>query len=152
MEKRLYRSRDNKVISGVCGGIAEYLDIDATIVRLLWAVTILFAGTGILAYVLCIFIIPEEPRYKDEDGGGDEYEEENEVADDEEETTHGKREIIKENKNKNNNLVGLIFIVVGMMFIANKILWWLNIDFMWELFWPGLLVIFGVYLIAKKRG
>lgn len=149
MEKKLYRSRENRVISGVCGGIAEYFDIDATLIRLLWAITILFAGTGILAYVLCILIIPEEPINKAKDNE-DEDEEETIVIDDEE-TTYEKREIIKENKNSTYG-IGLIFIAVGMMFIARKIFWWLNIDFAWGLFWPGLLVIFGVYLIVKKRG
>ncbi|MEA3423676.1 MAG: PspC domain-containing protein [Bacillota bacterium] len=147
MEKKLYRSRENKVVSGVCGGIAEYFDIDATLIRLLWAITILFAGTGILAYVLCILIIPEAPMDKVKE---DEDEDENAVVDDEE-TTNEKREIIKENKNSTYG-VGLIFIAVGMMFIARKIFWWLNIDFAWGLFWPMLLVFFGVYLIVKKRG
>jgi phage shock protein PspC (stress-responsive transcriptional regulator) len=152
MEKKLYRSRENRVISGVCGGIAEYFDIDATLIRLLWAITILFAGTGILAYVLCILIIPEEPIYKDKDKDNEDEEEYDEtVVMDDEETTYEKREIIKENKNSTYG-IGLIFIAVGMMFIARKIFWWLNIDFAWGLFWPGLLVIFGVYLIAKKRG
>ena len=152
MEKKLYRSRENRVISGVCGGIAEYFDIDATLIRLLWAITILFAGTGILAYVLCILIIPEEPIYKDKDKDNEDEEEYDEtVVMDDEETTYEKREITKENKNSTYG-IGLIFIAVGMMFIARKIFWWLNIDFAWGLFWPGLLVIFGVYLIAKKRG
>ncbi|HPT84146.1 MAG TPA: PspC domain-containing protein [Limnochordia bacterium] len=59
MSKRLYRSRDRK-IGGVCGGIAEYLNVDPTIVRLIWAVLALFYGTGILAYILAWIIIPEQ--------------------------------------------------------------------------------------------
>ena len=62
MEKKLYRSRKNKSIAGVCGGIAEYLKIDVTIVRLIWALAILCAGTGLLAYIVCAFVIPEEPE------------------------------------------------------------------------------------------
>ncbi len=60
MSKRLYRSRDRK-IGGVCGGIAEYFNMDPTIVRLIWAVLALAYGTGILAYVLAWIIIPEDP-------------------------------------------------------------------------------------------
>lgn len=60
MSKRLYRSRDKK-IGGVCGGIAEYFNMDPTIVRLIWAVLALAYGTGILAYVLAWIIIPEDP-------------------------------------------------------------------------------------------
>jgi phage shock protein C len=59
--KRLYRSRTNKIIAGVCGGIAEYSNLDPTIVRLLWLLLSLIWGTGIVAYIIAWIIIPEEP-------------------------------------------------------------------------------------------
>ena len=62
MEKRLYKSRNNKIISGICGGIAEYLNIDPTIVRLLWIVFTFAGGAGILAYIICIFVFPDNPN------------------------------------------------------------------------------------------
>ena len=62
MEKKLYRSRKNKSIAGVCGGIAEYFKIDVTIIRLIWALVILCAGTGLLAYIVCAVVIPEAPE------------------------------------------------------------------------------------------
>ncbi|MBR3979168.1 MAG: PspC domain-containing protein [Oscillospiraceae bacterium] len=62
MEKKLYRSRKDKQIAGVCGGIAAYFKIDASIVRLIWALAILCAGTGLLAYIVCAFVIPEAPE------------------------------------------------------------------------------------------
>jgi len=58
MQKRLYRSSKNKVICGVCGGIGEYFDIDPTIVRLLWILFALGLGSGILAYIIAIIIMP----------------------------------------------------------------------------------------------
>ena len=62
MEKKLYRSVTNKKIAGVCGGIAEYFNIDPTIVRLIWAiVTVCGFGTGVLLYIICAFVIPEKP-------------------------------------------------------------------------------------------
>ena len=60
MEKKLYRSTANKTIAGVCGGLAEYLNIDATIVRVIWALVGL-SGAGLLAYLICALIIPEKP-------------------------------------------------------------------------------------------
>ncbi|MCF0136319.1 MAG: PspC domain-containing protein [Lachnospiraceae bacterium] len=60
MDKKLYRSTGNKMIAGVCAGVANYLNVDVTVVRLLWAVVSLFAGAGILAYLLAWFIIPED--------------------------------------------------------------------------------------------
>mgnify|MGYP004718656311 FL=1 len=57
--KRLYKSRNNKMICGVCAGIADYFNIDPSIVRVLWAVPALAAGTGVLAYIACAIILPE---------------------------------------------------------------------------------------------
>ena len=60
MEKKLYRSTTNKTIAGVCGGLAEYLNIDPTIIRVLWALVAL-SGAGLIAYLVCALIIPEKP-------------------------------------------------------------------------------------------
>ncbi len=61
MNKKLYRSTSQVKISGVCGGIAEYFNIDATIVRLIWALaTLMNFFVGVVAYVACVFIIPED--------------------------------------------------------------------------------------------
>ena len=57
--KRLYKSRNNKMICGVCAGIADYFNMDPSIVRVLWAVLALAAGTGVLAYIACAIILPE---------------------------------------------------------------------------------------------
>lgn len=59
--KRLYRSRRERMIGGVCGGLAEYLDTDPTIIRLALALSVLLGGAGILAYLIMWIIIPEEP-------------------------------------------------------------------------------------------
>lgn len=55
--KKLYRSETDKMLCGVCGGIAEYFDVDPTIIRLLWAV-LACTGSGILAYIIAAVIIP----------------------------------------------------------------------------------------------
>ena len=62
MKKRLYRSNSDKKLAGVCSGIAEYLGIDPTLVRLIWALLVLCAGSGVLAYIVCALIIPEKPE------------------------------------------------------------------------------------------
>lgn len=60
MDKKLYRNTNEKMIAGVCSGLAEYLKIDATIVRLIWAL-IGLSGAGIVAYLIAALIIPEKP-------------------------------------------------------------------------------------------
>lgn len=69
MMKKLYRSKTDVKISGICGGIAEYLGIDSTIVRVLWVLGSFLTALmfGLLLYVVCVFIIPEDPGYIDAD-------------------------------------------------------------------------------------
>ncbi|MGN1378431.1 MAG: PspC domain-containing protein [Dorea sp.] len=60
-QKRLYRSRDSRMICGVCGGLAEYLNVDPTLVRLATVLIACMAGSGILAYIIAAIIIPDQP-------------------------------------------------------------------------------------------
>jgi len=62
MEKKLYRIKEGKMIAGVCNGLAEYFNIDPTIVRLALVLFSLFGGCGILAYIIALIIIPEKPE------------------------------------------------------------------------------------------
>jgi phage shock protein C len=64
MDKKIYLSETNKKIGGVCGGIGDYFNIDATLVRLIWIViTLMTMGTGILAYIIAWVVIPQQPRF-----------------------------------------------------------------------------------------
>ena len=60
--KRLYRSRTDRYIAGVCGGLGKYFDVDPTIIRIIWAVSVLGMGFGILAYLVAWILIPLEPE------------------------------------------------------------------------------------------
>ncbi len=61
MKKRLYKSCTNKMLDGVCAGIAEYFEIDPTLVRLAWVLFTCMGGAGILAYIVCAIVIPRYP-------------------------------------------------------------------------------------------
>lgn len=63
MEKRLYKSNDNKMADGVCGGIAEYLGVDPTLVRVAWIVFCAAGGSGFLAYVIAAVLMPRRPAF-----------------------------------------------------------------------------------------
>lgn len=70
MKKRLYKSTTDKKIFGVCGGLAEYFNIDPVIIRVIWAVLVLFWGTGLLLYLIFAFVLPKDtdaPRVIDVD-------------------------------------------------------------------------------------
>lgn len=58
MDKKLYRSTSNKIVAGVCGGLADYFGLDATLIRIIWILLILMAGTGILAYIIAWILMP----------------------------------------------------------------------------------------------
>lgn len=62
MNRKLYKSNENKMLDGVCGGIAEYFDIDPTVVRLGWVVFCALGGSGILAYIIAAIVIPRRPE------------------------------------------------------------------------------------------
>jgi phage shock protein C len=61
MNKKLYLSQEDKKLFGVCGGLAEYFDVDSTLVRVLWIVGIFAAGSAILAYLICAAVMPKKP-------------------------------------------------------------------------------------------
>lgn len=63
MKKRLYRSRADRRIAGVCGGIADYLAVDPTIVRIIWVLFAIAGGPGVVLYIILAAVIPEEPAY-----------------------------------------------------------------------------------------
>ena len=65
MEKRLVRNVQDKKIAGVCAGLAKYFNIDPTLVRVLWIISVCALGTGILAYAVCWFVMPEEGATQD---------------------------------------------------------------------------------------
>lgn len=61
MSKKLYKSNTNKMIDGVCGGIAEYFDLDPTVIRVIWAIFCVIGFSGVIAYLICALIIPRRP-------------------------------------------------------------------------------------------
>ena len=130
--KRIYRSQEDRIIAGVCGGFAEYLSIDTTIVRLVWIFFTIFGGMGILAYIFSIILISEND--------------------------HSKTKEIKTDDNYDEKLVlwGVVIIIVGLLlFFQNRpmvgMMWhavsgnWFNI-----LFAIGL-IGFGIYILLNRN-
>ena len=60
MKKRLYMSSTDKKVCGVCGGIANYFDVDPTVIRLIWVIFTLVGGSGLIAYIIAAIIMPDE--------------------------------------------------------------------------------------------
>ncbi|WP_432408587.1 PspC domain-containing protein [Wukongibacter sp. M2B1] len=143
MTKKLYRSKNDKVIAGVCGGIADYFGIDTVLVRIIWVLITFMGGAGIVAYIICAFVFPE--GYSSNDGIGDgEY-----IVG----AKDYNREYFKDENDegrRNKILAGSILIILGGLFLVEKYVYWFDFGKLW----PVILIIIGVYIIyrGKERG
>lgn len=123
--KKLTKSRNNKVIFGVCGGLAEYLNMDATIIRLIWfLLSIPSFGTLGLAYLICGFIIP------DDDG-----------------VIYQEGDFTTPNKNSS-LLIGIGLLIVGS-FLLIRIIYPQIRSF--NRYWPILLIFLGLYILINNK-
>jgi len=67
MTKKLYKSRTDVKLDGVCAGLAKYIGVDPTVVRLAWVVFSLIGGSGLIAYIVCAVLMPREPKETEQD-------------------------------------------------------------------------------------
>ena len=159
MEKRLYRSRSNRMIWGVCGGLADYFDIDPTIVRII-AVLLAFAGSGagILAYIILAIVIPlessrvTEPRDVIKENVEEMKKTASQLGQEIRSTfvrEEGTSEETAKTRHRSHNVLGLILVVVGILFLlaSFNLLWWLR----WSYLWPLILVAIGLLIIFGAR-
>jgi len=149
--KRLYKSRKYKVIDGVCGGIAEYFDIDPVIIRLIFVISIALGGTGIIAYIIGMIIIPHKT--------GEDAPEEKPVA---KKASKAKAEV-KESapvEKKGDSQAGLIFgvvlVLIGGLFLLSEFrffhgpYYWIR-NHLWDILIPSVLILLGINLIVRRR-
>ena len=139
MTKKLYRSRTDSMIAGVCGGLAEYFDIDTSLVRVGAVLFTLAWGSGLLAYVVLWLIVPQKPL-------------ESSVAESEGQrgASVGVTEPDKSERDKGVLFVGIILTVLGVLLLMNN-----YISFAWLSFrrlWPLLIIFVGLIIIMKGSG
>ncbi|MGE5380066.1 MAG: PspC domain-containing protein [Methylocystaceae bacterium] len=136
--KQLRRSKNNQMIAGVAGGLAEYFDIDVALVRLVWVLAVLAAGTGILAYIILWIVLPEEISNQSTETAGDWIE--NNSANDqmEDNSSHQRRQ----------RNAGVLLIALGLVFLGGQFIphWVISRS------WPLLLVVIGLYLLFRQKG
>ncbi len=133
--KRLYKSRTDRVIAGVCGGVGEYLNIDPVLVRIIWVFLSVLGGSGILAYIIGLIIIPEAPA--------DEMEEET-----------GSR---KRGRSTSQTIWGIVLLTIGLVVLINQFevfrffssrFWYIS----WSVIFPIFLIIIGGLILFRKQG
>ncbi len=140
--KKLYLSND-KIIGGVCGGFAEYLEVDPTIVRMVWALLAFFNGIGFIAYIVALILIPANPNpnYSREQDAviGRVESSVNRMVDRVSQTNAA----FLQNPYQT---IGLILIIVGVLVLIRNIIPSLP----WRLIWPVALIVLGA--VALKKG
>lgn len=152
MERRLYRSRKNRVFAGVAGGLGEYFDIDPVFVRVIFVVATLAGASGLLAYIILWIVVPKERLVYATNTTT------TEGATNMSEGTSGEKQYPgyehKRHKHNGNVMGGIILIVIGGLFLADNYLPHFNFSDTW----PLILVAIGVGLImnsirrAEERG
>ncbi|MFQ5790775.1 MAG: PspC domain-containing protein [Acidobacteriota bacterium] len=151
--KRLYRSRRDVIIAGVCGGLAEYFDVDPSLVRLALILTIFLGGAGLVVYLVAWFIVPENPeqsptaRYEKSQKLKDEVVRELRRLGSElgEKLEQSGMEPEARPERRSTVLVGLALIVLGAAFLFRNFLPWLDL----EKLWPVVLIGIGVVLLVS---
>lgn len=120
--RRLYRSQQQKILGGVCGGLAEYFNVDVTLVRLLWILVTLIGGAGILAYIIAWIIVPVQPG-------------------------HGT--VTPPRNSSAGTVLGVILVIVGVILLASWSGVYI-FAFPWQMHWfffPGILIVLGLGLL-----
>jgi len=140
------------MIAGVCGGIAEYFDVDSTLVRLLAVLIVLLGGAGVVAYIIAWIIVPKNPeqvsnenfekreklKEKVKKGAKDVFEEVKE---------HFESEKPAHNKSERNRRIlgGIIVIAIGLIFLLNSFFPWVA----WGSLWPVILIVIGITIMVQ---
>jgi phage shock protein C len=128
--KKLYRTRRDRVIAGVCGGLAEYFNIDVWIIRIIFIGLAFVHGAALIAYIILSIVIPEKPSDQPE------------VI-----TTDERQGSIWLTDKK--NILAVILICTGTIFLLKQTLPWPWLDGRYV--WPAALIIIGIFFIIKKK-
>lgn len=139
MARKLYRSRTESMIAGVCGGLAEYFNVDPTLVRLAAVALTLAGGSGILAYLIFWFVVPLKPLPAS-------------IADKEQIPSAGvaETETVPQETTSAALFVGILLVVLGIIFLVGNF-----ISFAWISFhklWPLILIAIGIFVLMKGTG
>lgn len=134
MEKRLYRSRTDRMVAGVCGGLGEYFGMDPVIWRLIFLVGLVLGGSTFAIYIIMAIVVPEEAAATKSAA--------NKEADPKEGET--KKEL-KIDVKERNWLVGLVLVVLGAILLMQNFF----PGFSWHLVWPFLLIAAGLGMLVN---
>lgn len=131
--KKLYRSTQGQMIGGVCAGFAEFLNIDVTLVRILWVVLTIFGGAGVLLYLICLMIVPRNPN-----------------------SDQTMTPAVRTGSESWGMYVGIGLVLLGVWIFMDRQFFWFPFHLHWH-FWriprhiifPGILIVLGLLLVLR---
>ena len=142
--KKIYRSQDDRIIFGVCGGIAKYFELDALIVRLIFLALVFGGGSGVIVYLICTILIPSEDRKNNNSLVNEEK-----AGEFVEKVGKKIKDLGAETKKSDwRFLLGIIFILFGFIFLVDNIF---DLQNIWTNFWPIFLVLIGLMILFKRK-
>lgn len=143
MERRLLRKSQDKVFGGVCSGLAEYVGVEVTMVRLLSLVGIIVSAVvpGLLLYLICVIIIPSDNHVR-----RDYYSQDQSYSTDYD-NPDGYRPYEKRSSGESRPFFGIVLIVLGVFIFAKMFFNWLD----WRYVFAGVLVLIGLSMILRKQ-
>ena len=143
--KKLYRSRSDRMIFGLCGGLGKYFNIDSTVVRIIFVLLTMPGGAGLFIYLVLSIITPLEvgaemnPKEEMKEFAKKVKKETKEVAEEiKKDKKHGGFRVI----------IGAIIVAAGIFFMAQQFFPFFH---MGMFFWPVLAIIFGIYLVTREK-
>jgi len=158
MEKRFYRSRSDRMIWGVCGGLAKYFDMDPTIIRVIAVLSIFLGSLGIWAYIILAIVVPlegskvTEPKDTIKENVEEMKETVSELGREIRSTLakeEGKSGEVAKMRYRRRNVLGIVLIVLGILFLLGSfdLFWW----FRWSTLWPLTIVAIGALIVFSTR-
>ena len=134
--KKFYRSRTDRVIWGVCGGLGEYFGVDSNLIRTLFVVLTLGSGVGLVAYIILALIVPESPKGQDQIKA---------LARDLRSSAHRVAgQTLGQDNFESRNILGLIVLSLGMLLLLKATF---HFEINWGLVYSGIIIILGLYLL-----
>ena len=147
-DRKIFRSIDDYMVAGVCGGLANYFKIDSSLVRIIFVLLALSGGCGVLIYLILWLVVPKEKGVEKEINREEKLEEF--VEDVKGRAKSMAKEIKIDTKIKKTakiNILGIVLILVGGVAIWNQIF---PMRIEWNFFWPGLLILVGILALFRK--
>lgn len=148
--KNLTRSKTDKIIAGVCGGLGEYFSIDPVIIRLIFVVITLLGGAGVLAYIVMWIIVPEagQKSYAEtiKKDINEKKKDKNGKSETGEKISKEVKEAVAKRKNDGPYIIGAILILLGLIFLAQNFFSFIN----FAKLWPLILVVVGLGILLSS--